>query len=45
MSFVDIQVNGYAGVTFNREPLTDEQMQHVVARLQAGGCARSCPRW
>jgi N-acetylglucosamine-6-phosphate deacetylase len=41
--YVDIQVNGYAGVSFNAEPLTDEQFQHVVARLQAGGVRAILP--
>ncbi|MEX0774687.1 MAG: hypothetical protein WD042_03115 [Phycisphaeraceae bacterium] len=36
MNYVDIQVNGYAGVTFNGDPLTDEQFEHLGARLQAG---------
>ncbi len=35
--FIDIQVNGYAGVDFLGELPTAEQFHHVVDRLRAGG--------
>ena len=34
MDYVDIQVNGYAGVTFHGDPLTEDQIQHVATRLR-----------
>ena len=36
MNYVDIQVNGYAGVTFHGAPLTRPQIRHVAERLRAG---------
>lgn len=35
--FIDIQVNGYAGIDFNNPGLTFEQLQKVAGRLRAGG--------
>lgn len=34
MRFVDIQVNGYGGVDFHDQPLTEDQIQHVAAKLR-----------
>lgn len=34
--FVDIQVNGYAGVDFLGPPISPEQFAHVASRLRAG---------
>ncbi len=34
MPFIDVQVNGYAGVDFHAEPLTETQIQHVAAKLR-----------
>jgi len=34
-NFVDIQVNGYAGISFQAEPLTEPQIQFVAQRLRA----------
>jgi N-acetylglucosamine-6-phosphate deacetylase len=36
MQFIDIQVNGYAGVDFRAPGMTEPQIQHVAARLRAG---------
>lgn len=35
--FIDIQVNGYAGVDFLGSLANEEQMRHVAAKLRAGG--------
>ncbi len=35
--YVDLQVNGYAGVDFNDESTTDEQLVSVCQRLKADG--------
>ncbi|MAE64588.1 MAG: N-acetylglucosamine-6-phosphate deacetylase [Phycisphaeraceae bacterium] len=44
MEFVDIQVNGYAGVSFHEnEAPTEEQMQLVIERLLAGGVRAILP--
>ena len=43
MNFIDIQVNGYAGVTFHGAPLTREQIQHVAKRLRAGNVRAILP--
>ena len=37
MNFVDLQVNGYAGVDFNAGPINEKQIQLVADRLRAGG--------
>lgn len=36
-NFFDLQVNGYAGVDFNADDLTDEQLHHACERLAADG--------
>lgn len=38
--YVDLQVNGYAGVDFNGAPLSDEQAVSVCQRLVADGVER-----
>lgn len=35
--FFDVQVNGYAGVDFNQDDLTAEQLHHACERLAADG--------
>ena len=35
--FFDLQVNGYAGVDFNRDGLTGEELQRACAALKAAG--------
>ena len=37
--YVDLQVNGYAGVDFNSDDLTAQQLHDACARLQADGVA------
>lgn len=37
--FVDLQVNGYAGVDFNADALTDESMHFACERLREDGVA------
>lgn len=39
-SFFDLQVNGYAGVDFNADLLSAEQLLHVCSQLQTDGVAR-----
>jgi N-acetylglucosamine-6-phosphate deacetylase len=39
MGPIDLQVNGYAGVDFNGEPLTIEQVSSVCERLRQDGVA------
>lgn len=34
MNFVDIQVNGYAGISFHGEALTEDEIQFVAAKLR-----------
>lgn len=41
--FVDLQVNGYAGVNFSDETLTDEQVSRVARELYARGTLAFCP--
>ena len=36
----DLQVNGYAGVDFQRDTLTSEELLQAVRRLAADGCTR-----
>lgn len=36
MKYIDIQVNGYAGVDFNGELVTEPQVKHVADKLTAG---------
>jgi N-acetylglucosamine-6-phosphate deacetylase len=38
-SFFDLQVNGYAGVDFNADALSPEQLSHACNQLQADGVA------
>jgi N-acetylglucosamine-6-phosphate deacetylase len=35
--YVDLQVNGYAGVDFNKDALTASELEHACARLDADG--------
>ena len=42
--YVDLQVNGYAGVDFNAPGLTVEAVKSVTERLEADGTAIS-RRW
>src|SRR3954447_2373350 len=37
---VDLQINGYAGVDFQRDNLTTEELLHAVSKIQAAGCTR-----
>jgi N-acetylglucosamine-6-phosphate deacetylase len=39
MSYVDLQVNGYAGVDFNKDGLTADELRHACERLDADGVA------
>lgn len=39
-ALVDLQVNGYAGVDFQQDHLTAEQLLVAARRLRADGCAR-----
>lgn len=41
--WVDLQVNGYAGVNFNAEGLTEEAVREVTERLEADGTAGYMP--
>ena len=43
MGFVDLQVNGYAGIDFNGETVTRGQMNHVYQKLRAGGMRAVLP--
>src|SRR2546423_10820049 len=36
----DVQVNGYAGVDFQQDGLTVEQLFHAARELRAAGCAQ-----
>lgn len=36
-SFFDLQVNGYAGVDFNADSVTEDSLHHACARLEADG--------
>ena len=37
--YVDLQVNGYAGVDFNKDALTPAELHHACVRLEADGVA------
>ena len=37
--FIDLQVNGYAGVDFNAEDLSDEQLHFACEQLLQDGAA------
>lgn len=41
--YVDLQVNGYAGVDFNRDGLTPEAFHRACERLEADGVAACLP--
>lgn len=41
--FVDIQVNGYAGIDFHRDGVTDAELQLVASKLRAGGVRAILP--
>jgi len=41
---VDIQVNGFAGIDFNRPLASDEAWRHATQQLYAGGCTGLSPR-
>jgi N-acetylglucosamine-6-phosphate deacetylase len=41
--YVDLQVNGYAGVDFNKDALTASELHHACARLEADGVAAFLP--
>lgn len=43
MDFVDIQVNGYAGIDFIGTMVTPEQVQMVAGKLRAGGVRAILP--
>ena len=43
MNYVDLQVNGYLGVDFNSDQLTDDAMHEVCTRLREHGAARFLP--
>lgn len=36
MKYIDIQINGYAGIDFNGAPVTEPQFTHVADKLIAG---------
>jgi N-acetylglucosamine-6-phosphate deacetylase len=38
--FVDLQVNGYAGIDFQKDNLTADQLLHAVGKIREGGCGR-----
>jgi N-acetylglucosamine-6-phosphate deacetylase len=39
---VDLQVNGFAGVDFQRDDLTADHLRHAVTALGQAGCNRFC---
>jgi N-acetylglucosamine-6-phosphate deacetylase len=39
-ALIDLQVNGYAGVDFQRDDLREEDLLHALAGLRQAGCAR-----
>ena len=41
--WIDLQINGYAGVDFNSPGLTVDAVKEVVRRLAADGTAGFCP--
>lgn len=41
--WIDLQVNGYAGVNFNADGLTEEAVREVTERLEADGTAGYLP--
>lgn len=41
--YIDLQVNGYAGVDFNNDHVTEEDLHKAAALMQAHGVARFLP--
>jgi N-acetylglucosamine-6-phosphate deacetylase len=41
--YVDLQVNGYAGVDFNKDALTASELHHACTRLEADGVGTFLP--
>ena len=41
--YVDLQVNGYAGVDFNKDALTASELHHACTRLEADGVTAFLP--
>tara|TARA_B100000029_G_scaffold481281_1_gene530202 strand:- start:249 stop:1376 length:1128 start_codon:yes stop_codon:yes gene_type:complete len=41
-SLVDLQVNGFAGVDFQQDNLTAEQLLHASSALERNGCGKFC---
>src|SRR5262252_5495480 len=41
--FVDLQINGYAGVDWNAEGLTPQALESAVRQLWSTGVAAFCP--
>ena len=41
--YIDLQVNGYAGVDFNADKVTDQQWSDVCGRLRADGVGKFLP--
>ena len=37
---VDLQINGFAGIDFQRDGLSTDDLRHATARLQAHGCTQ-----
>ena len=43
LDYIDLQVNGFAGVDFNSDDLTGEQLHYACERLQQDGAAAFLP--
>lgn len=41
-SLCDVQINGYAGIDFNDEHLTEEAWRWAIKRLREDGCSEFC---
>lgn len=41
--FIDLQVNGYMGVDFNRAPLDEKEWMHVIQRMEEAGVTTFFP--
>ena len=37
---LDLQINGYAGIDFQRDDVTTEELLHSISKIQAAGCTR-----
>src|SRR4051812_30077533 len=37
---IDLQINGYAGIDFQQDDVTCEDLLHAVSKIQAAGCTR-----